>query len=445
MGAPASSPRRERAGRSSDGWAVLILAVATWFGVAALFVFAISATAPPLFVAAILATLLGGLVSAGFFTLQPNEAAVLILFGAYCGSVRTRGLHWVNPFVRRVKISLRARRLDGEKLTVNDRCGNPIETAAVVVWRVQDTAQASFDVDGYEDYVHVQRQSPVRHLATAYADDDADSGVHALTPRAGGNAIAAALREELQARFDKAGVVVEEARITHLAYAPETAQARLRRQQAEAVVAARQKIVHGAVGMVESALHELSAKRVVNLDDERRAAAFPMATIRDFGAPQGPRVRGLTALPPSVLLATIIAAGGLVAADRPMSDWRHAVEAALGAAVFAGGVAWWLRVVGDGVLEVRRSGRVDTLALRGLVSVVARSDAMRGSSTLLGNEGGGAIGGRFRNSTLGLNRAFAANPARAVVLRWPERAVVVTPDRPAAFGAAVRRAARAPR
>lgn len=206
----------------------------------------------------------------GFFTLQPNEAAVLVLFGAYRGTVRASGFFHTNPFNHRIKLSLRARNLNGEKLKVNEKRGNPIEIAAVVVWRVQDTAQAVFDVDSYENYVAVQSESAVRHVASRYAYDDGAPGETTL--RDGADDVSAALKAELQERLAKAGVLVEEARLTHLAYAPEIAQAMLRRQQAEAVIAARQKIVHGAVSMVEQALQELSAKRVVSLDEERKAA-----------------------------------------------------------------------------------------------------------------------------------------------------------------------------
>jgi regulator of protease activity HflC (stomatin/prohibitin superfamily) len=208
--------------------------------------------------------------SCGFFTLQPNEAAVLILFGAYRGTVRTSGFFWTNPFNKRVKLSLRARNLNGEKLKVNDKRGNPIEIAAVVVWRVQDTAEACFDVDNYEHYVAVQSESAVRHLASGYAYDEGEQ--NEITLRGGSDDVSAALREELRQRLAKAGVEVEEARLTHLAYAPEIAQAMLRRQQAEAVIAARQKIVHGAVSMVDMALKELAEKQVVHLDEERKAA-----------------------------------------------------------------------------------------------------------------------------------------------------------------------------
>ena len=209
----------------------------------------------------------------GFFTLQPNEAVALVLFGSYHGTVRESGFFWANPFYSKLRVSLRARNLNGERLKVNDKRGNPIEIAAVVVWRVEDTAQALFDVDNFERYVMVQSESSVRHLAGSYAYDETDAeGGNEPTLRASGDIVAAELQRELQERLARAGVVVEEARLTHLAYAPEIAQAMLRRQQAEAVIAARQKIVHGAVSMVEMALNDLAAKHVVNLDDERKAA-----------------------------------------------------------------------------------------------------------------------------------------------------------------------------
>ncbi|MBX3746452.1 MAG: SPFH domain-containing protein [Verrucomicrobiae bacterium] len=207
---------------------------------------------------------------AGFFTLQPNEARVLILFGAYRGTVRRSGFHWTNPFFTKKKISLRMRNLNGERLKVNDKRGNPIEIAAVVVWRVSDTAQAVFDVDDYEHYIEVQSESAVRHLASAYAYDQGEEDE--LTLRSGGVEVAEALTRELQERLVRAGVWVEEARITHLAYAPEIAQAMLRRQQAEAVIAARAKIVQGAVTMVEMALHQLKEKQVIEFDPERKAS-----------------------------------------------------------------------------------------------------------------------------------------------------------------------------
>jgi len=212
-------------------------------------------------------------VLAGLYTLQPNEGAILQLFGAYRGTSRAAGLRGTNPFYTRKKISLRARNLNGERLKVNDKRGNPIEIAAVVVWHVHDTAKATFDVDDYENFVKVQSEAAVRHLASSFAYDDDDTmAVREPTLLGSAEAVARALEKELQARLDQAGVIVEEARLTHLAYAPEIAQVMLRRQQAEAIIAARQKIVHGAVSMVEMALSELSAKKVVDLDDERRAA-----------------------------------------------------------------------------------------------------------------------------------------------------------------------------
>jgi regulator of protease activity HflC (stomatin/prohibitin superfamily) len=196
------------------------------------------------------------------------------LFGAYRGTSRVPGLRATNPFYTRRKISLRARNLNGERLKVNDKRGNPIEIAAVVVWHVDDTAKAAFDVDDYEVFVKIQSEAAVRHLATrfAYDEGEAPSAPHEPTLLEAADVVARALVTELQARLDQAGVVVEEARLTHLAYAPEIAQVMLRRQQAEAIIAARQKIVHGAVSMVQMALAELSAKQVVDLDDERKAA-----------------------------------------------------------------------------------------------------------------------------------------------------------------------------
>ena len=217
----------------------------------------------------------GLLFLAGLYTLQPNEAALLQLFGSYRGTTRVAGLRGTNPFYTRRKVSLRARNLNGERLKVNDKRGNPIEIAAVVVWRVDDTAKASFDVDNYENYVKLQSEAAVRHLASSFAYDHGDvepGGVVEPTLLGGSDLISRALVMELQQRLAKAGVVVDEARLMHLAYAPEIAQVMLRRQQAEAIIAARQKIVHGAVSMVEMALRELSEKKVVELDDERKAA-----------------------------------------------------------------------------------------------------------------------------------------------------------------------------
>ena len=223
------------------------------------------------FVAGILIEILAIVFLTGHFTLQPNQARVLILFGAYHGTARKSGFHWANPFYSKgTKVSLRSHNFSTEKVKVNDKRGNPIEIGAVVVWRVRDTAQASFDVEDYQEYVDVQSESAVRHLASSYAYDQGEEDE--ITLRSDADEVAVTLHEELQQRLDKAGVVVEESRLTHLAYAPEIAQAMLRRQQAEAVIAARTKIVQGAVSMVEMALTDLAEKKVVEFDDERRAA-----------------------------------------------------------------------------------------------------------------------------------------------------------------------------
>jgi regulator of protease activity HflC (stomatin/prohibitin superfamily) len=256
----------------------------------------------PLFVLSILSEIVAIITTMGFFTLQPNEARVLILFGAYKGTVRDSGFHWTNPFysnncqmtvrvsgmehgkvkfqsesqpgrprrLPRYKVSLRARTLNGQQLKVNDKRGNPVEIAAVLVWRVHDTAQAIFDVDDFEQYVKTQSESALRYLANRYAYDHGEE--NEITLRSNVGEVSLALREELQERLGKAGVAVDEARLTHLAYAPEIAQVMLRRQQAEAVIDARQKIVQGAVSMVDMALKSLAEKHVVQLDDERKAA-----------------------------------------------------------------------------------------------------------------------------------------------------------------------------
>jgi regulator of protease activity HflC (stomatin/prohibitin superfamily) len=215
---------------------------------------------------------LGILVLLGLYMLQPREAAILTLFGAYRGTDRSEGLRWANPFYVKRKISLRARNLNAPTLKVNDKRGNPIEISAVVVWRVDDTAQAVFEVDDYETYVKVQAEAAIRHMATQFAYDEGDDLAPGETTLRSGEAAIAALRNELQLRFEEAGVAVEDAKLSHLAYAPEIAQVMLRRQQAEAIISARSKIVHGAVSMVEDALKGLSERAIVHLDDERKAA-----------------------------------------------------------------------------------------------------------------------------------------------------------------------------
>jgi regulator of protease activity HflC (stomatin/prohibitin superfamily) len=211
-----------------------------------------------------------GLLLKGFFQVAPNEGQVLQLFGKYAGTVRDAGLRWTNPFYSKQRISLRVRNFESSKLKVNDSDGNPIEIAAVVVWQVVDTAEAVFCVDDYENYVHIQSESALRQMAQSYPYDSHDDGIPSL--RSHGDVINTHLRDEIQTRLGKAGVQVVEARISHLAYAQEIAQAMLQRQQAGAIIAARTKIVEGAVSMVEMALDQLSKRGVVQLDEERKAA-----------------------------------------------------------------------------------------------------------------------------------------------------------------------------
>ncbi len=214
--------------------------------------------------------LIDALCWAGLFIVNPNEGKVLQLFGRYTGTVKVPGLRWANPFLTKKRISLRVRNFESSRLKVNDNEGNPIEIGAVVVWRVVETAEACFEVDDYENYVHVQSEAALRNLATSYPYDAHDEAVMSL--RGHTAAVADHLKREIQERLTKAGVEVIEARISHLAYAPEIAAAMLQRQQAGAIIAARQRIVEGAVGMVEMALDMLSRREIVRLDDERRAA-----------------------------------------------------------------------------------------------------------------------------------------------------------------------------
>lgn len=216
--------------------------------------------------------LLGLVVScwSGFFMVQPNQGRVLTLFGSYVGTVKETGLRWTLPFFMRKNISLRIRNFESGQLKVNDNHGNPIEIASVVVWSVSDTAQAVFEVDSYESYVSIQSEAALRNMATSYPYDIYEEGDIAL--RSHPQVIADALTKEVQSRLANAGVTVHEARISHLAYAPEIANAMLQRQQATAIIAAREKIVQGAVGMVDLALEQLSEKEIVELDEERKAA-----------------------------------------------------------------------------------------------------------------------------------------------------------------------------
>ena len=269
----------EKPGRSYSGWVVLaihaLLVVVVVWQLAA----SISSQHWPASRIALICLLLiaaAFFLPLGYFTLQPNEAKVLILLGKYKGTIRQDGFHWTNPLklaVPRSKytLSFRIRNFEVEKLKVNDKRGNPIEIAAVVVWRVNDSAHALFDVDRYEHYVKIQSDAALRHLANCYPYDHGEEEEE-VTLRSGIDEVSSVLRKELQERLAKAGVVVEETRLTHLAYAPEIASAMLRRQQAEAIIAARRKIVHGACSMVEMALEDLQSKKVVELDEERKAA-----------------------------------------------------------------------------------------------------------------------------------------------------------------------------
>lgn len=206
----------------------------------------------------------------GLMFVYPNEARVLVLFGAYKGTAREPGWRWVNPFYQKLKLSVRVRNFETGRMKVNDKDGNPIEIAAVVVWKVTDTAEASFEVDDYVNYVHVQSEAAVRNLAVHYTYDTDDEEGRSL--RGSTDHVADSLREQIEARLQRAGITVIEARISHLAYAPEIAEAMLRRQQAGAIIAARQKIVEGAVGMVDMALESLKEQSIVELDEERKAA-----------------------------------------------------------------------------------------------------------------------------------------------------------------------------
>lgn len=270
---------RERQIHVLGGWGMLPVTIAVGLAAVGLFVaFVLSAVAAermhgtPNFYLLLSAVLVAGLcvfLCFGFFTLQPNEARVLILFGAYRGTVRDSGWRWTNPLNSKLRISLRVRNLQGERLKVNDKRGNPVEIAAIVIWRVEDTAQAVFDVERYEDFVGMQSESALRHVASCYPYDHGEGTETTL--RGGMEEVALALQKELQQRVARAGVAVEETRLTHLAYAAEIAGVMLRRQQAEAIIDARQKIVHGAVTMVQMALKDLADNKVLELDEERKA------------------------------------------------------------------------------------------------------------------------------------------------------------------------------
>jgi regulator of protease activity HflC (stomatin/prohibitin superfamily) len=208
----------------------------------------------------------------GLIVVNPNESKVLTLFGKYLGTVKKDGFYWVNPFTSKRKVSLRAFNLNGQQLKVNDSIGNPIEIAAVIVWQIKDTAAAVFAVENYIQYVNIQSEAAVRHLANSFPYDNLEDETAAITLRGGAEQVSTMLEKELNERLDRAGIEVLEARISHLAYAPEIAHSMLQVQQASAIIAARKLIVEGAVGMVEMALNKLSEKNIVELDEERKAA-----------------------------------------------------------------------------------------------------------------------------------------------------------------------------
>jgi regulator of protease activity HflC (stomatin/prohibitin superfamily) len=266
-----SAPIRELTFQPRPGLLVLLLEIPLLLALA---IAGLLAGPVPVKIAALILFMILLIWCGGFMAVAPNEARVIQLFGRYLGTVHQDGLWWANPFATKRKVSVRVRNFDSDKLKVNDRNGNPIEIGAVVVWKVVDTAEAVFEVDDFEHYVEVQSEAALRNLATRYPYDSfgEDEHEHEVALRSHTQQIAEELKTEVQERLAKAGVEVIEARISHLAYAPEIASAMLQRQQASAIIAARRKIVDGAVGMVQMALHDLSAKQVLQLDEERKAA-----------------------------------------------------------------------------------------------------------------------------------------------------------------------------
>jgi regulator of protease activity HflC (stomatin/prohibitin superfamily) len=257
---------------SVSGYLILLMAVLALLGSIGLFIYALLLHSR-LMAGVSIGLFIGSIVLfIGITVINPNEAVVCTFFGDYVGTMKQGGLRWVNPLYSKTKISLRARNLNGQQLKVNDKMGNPIEIAAVVVWQVADTAKALFDVDNYVNFVQIQSEAAVRFLASSHAYDNMEDEHETFTLRDNTGQINKFLEQELDERLSQAGVRVTEARISHLAYAPEIAGAMLQRQQATAVVSARKQIVEGAVGMVEMALARLAEKDVVQLDEERKAA-----------------------------------------------------------------------------------------------------------------------------------------------------------------------------
>jgi regulator of protease activity HflC (stomatin/prohibitin superfamily) len=261
---------REQVRKVSSGYLMLVVLLVAQFATAYWIYRAVVVMSIPQLIAAVLAAVIVVIMWAGLFMIHPNEAKVLQLFGSYVGTAHEPGLKWANPFYQKTAVSTRVRNFESGKLKVNDSNGSPIEIAAVVVWKVVDTAEALFEVDDYEEFVQIQSESALRNLSTTFPYEPHEG--EGLALRSNPVEIALALREEIQDRLETAGVTVIEARISHLAYAPEIANAMLRRQQASAIIAARRQIVLGAVGMVEMALDELRQNQVIELDEERKAA-----------------------------------------------------------------------------------------------------------------------------------------------------------------------------
>lgn len=255
---------------SLPGIPLAILFVLLLAASAALFFYGAANQLPAALAVGVVVFVIVAFLCKGFFQVQPNQGQVMLLFGRYAGTARETGLRWTNPFFTKRAVSLRVRNFESSKLKVNDADGNPIEIAAVIVWQVVDTAEAVFQVDDYENYVHIQSESALRQMAQSYPYDSHEDGKPSL--RSHGDEITAHIRDQIQERLGRAGVQVLEARISHLAYAQEIAQAMLQRQQAGAIIAARTKIVEGAVSMVQMALEQLSQQHIVELDEERRAA-----------------------------------------------------------------------------------------------------------------------------------------------------------------------------
>ena len=265
------NPSKEISVQALPGAGMLLFEILLFAGALTLLIRGAEHHDPAQILPAVAGLLVFVLCMPGFFIVEPNLGRVLVLFGSYRGTVRQAGFYWTNPFTSKKKVSLRAHNLNGKTLKVNDLAGNPIEIAAVVVWQVHDSAQAIFDVEGFEHFVEVQAEAAVRLVASRHPYDDGQSSEVTTTLRGSADAVASELGHELQQRLSLAGIQVLEARLSHLAYAPEIAHAMLQRQQAGAIIAARTRIVDGAVGMVEMALERLSKDKIVELDDERRA------------------------------------------------------------------------------------------------------------------------------------------------------------------------------